>query len=370
MAVTTLWITDFRCFEEAAFEPDPDGLTVLQGPNGVGKTSVLEAIGWLAEQRSFRGAGREALVRRGRHRAVLRVETLLGERKGLVEAELPVDGPSRIQLNRQLVRRRAQLTEALRVSVFSPDDLAIVQGGPAGRRQYLDETLSGRHARYDALVEEVERILRQRGALLRQASADRRNDVLSTLDVWDDRLASAGEALAEARRELIADLTPLVRGAYRSLAGDDVDEGAAECGPSLEYRQSWSGPLHDALAASRQEDLHRQVNTVGPHRDELEISLGPRPARTQASQGEQRSVALALRLATHHLATSEQGRPPVLLLDDVFSELDARRAAALVSQLPAGQVLLTTAVDPPPVVSATRVVVLSGARAAEVGRAR
>lgn len=369
MAVAALWLTDFRCFEETTFEPDPAGLTVLQGPNGAGKTSVLEAITWLAGQRSFRGAGRDALVRRGCDRAVLRAETRLGERQLLAEAELPLEGTARVWLNRQLVRRRAQMAEALRVSVFSPEDLVIVQGGPAARRHYLDEALADRHPRYEALVDEVERILRQRGALLRHAPSGRGGgDVLSTLDVWDERLASAGEALAQARRELCEDLLPLVNQAYQALAGHDEDGVAAAT--SLEYRQSWSGSLGEALAAVRDEDLRRQLTTVGPHRDDLEIALGGRPVRTQASQGEQRSAALALRLATHQLATAEHGQPPVLLLDDVFSELDPRRAGALVSQLPTGQVLLTTAVDPPPVVSPDRVVMLCVDRAVGVGGPR
>lgn len=363
MAVVALWLTDFRCFEEASFEPDPEGLTVLQGPNGAGKTSVLEAVGWLASQRSFRGATREVLVRRGRDRAVVRAETRRGERRLLVEAELPVEGSARVQLNRQPVRRRSQMAEALRVSVFSPEDLGIVQGGPARRREYLDDALSARQPRFEALVDDVERIVRQRGALLRQAGVGRRGDVLTTLDVWDDRLASAGEALAEARQELAQDLTPLVRRAYRELAGGEEGSNPA----SLRYRRSWSGPLAGALAAAREEDLRRQVTTVGPHRDDLELTLGDRPVRTHASQGEQRSAALALRLATHHLATAEQGDPPVLLLDDVFSELDARRAAALVGQLPSGQVLLTTAVEPPSAVAPDRIVVLDARRAAGVG---
>ncbi|MHB8681739.1 MAG: DNA replication/repair protein RecF [Acidimicrobiales bacterium] len=360
MAVTTLWLTDFRCFAEGVFEPDPEGLTVLRGENGAGKTSVLEAVGWLATQRSFRGAPREALVRTGAMQAVVRAEAVSGTRQMLVEAEIPVAGTSRAQVNRQPVRRRADLAEALRVSVFSPDDLELVQGGPATRRDYLDEALVGRHVRWEALTTEVDKILRQRAALLRQAGGRPDTDALSTLDVWDERLASSGEALAEARQSLTEDLAPLVAEAYARLAGNgDVVQ--------MDYRRSWSGPLDKALSDARTEDLRRQVTSVGPHRDELEIEVGGRPARTHASQGEQRSVALALRLAAHQLATADHGRPPVLLLDDVFSELDAHRSAALVEQLPAGQVLLTTAVDPPPAVAPDRVVAVAAGRLIGVG---
>jgi DNA replication and repair protein RecF len=363
MSITTLWLTDFRCFEEASFEPDPGGLTVLRGENGVGKTSVLEAIGWLATERSFRGAGREILVRNGCRRAVLRAETTLGERRALLEAELPVDGPARVQCNRQAVRRRSELAEALRVSVFSPDDLTIVQGGPSGRRQYLDDALVVLQPRHESLLDEVDRILRQRGALLRQSGGRMTPEVASTLEVWDARLADSGEKLAAMRDGLVAELGPLVRAACAGLSPDSDDAVVELC-----YRRSWDGALADALERTRHEDLRRQVTTVGPHRDDLELTLSGRPARSQASQGEQRTVALGLRLAVHRLAAARHPEPPVLLLDDVFSELDHFRAAALVTQLPAGQVLLTTAVEPPDVVSPDRVVEVAGGRLVGTGR--
>jgi len=363
MSITALWLTDFRCFEEASFEPDPAGLTVLRGENGVGKTSVLEAVAWLATERSFRGAGREVLVRNGRPRAVLRADTTVAGRGVLFEAELPVDAPARVQLNRQPVRRRAELAEGLRVSVFSPDDLEIVQGGPAGRREYLDDALVALHPRHEALIDEAERIVRQRGALLRQAGGRLSPEIASTLEVWDARFAASGEALASARQALVEELDPLVRRACAELSGATDDTSVR-----LRYRRSWEGALLDALERARHEDLRRQVTTVGPHRDDLELTLSERPARTQASQGEQRTVALGLRLATHQLATAGRPEPPVLLLDDVFSELDHSRAAALVAQLPRGQVLLTTAVDPPGVVSPDRIVEVAGGRLVGTGR--
>jgi DNA replication and repair protein RecF len=354
MAITTLWLTDFRCFTEAFVEPDPQGLTVLRGPNGSGKTSVLEAVGWLATQRSLRGAPRDVLVRAGASRAILRAETVTAERRVLVEAELPATGTARAQVNRQPVRRRVDLAEAVRVTVFSPDDLHLVQDGPAGRREYLDDVLVDQHPRFELLTSDVDRVLRQRASVLRQAGNRLDADIVATLDVWDDRLAMAGSELADARQTLVGELAPLVSEAYEHLAGSSEPV-------TLSYRRSWDGELSDALSARRAEDLRRQITTVGPHRDELDISVGPGPARTHASQGEQRCVALALRLATHELRRRGAPEPPVLLLDDVFSELDARRSACLVDQLPVGQVLLTTAVDPPPSVSPDRVVeVVSG----------
>jgi DNA replication and repair protein RecF len=361
VAVTTLWLTDFRCFTEAEIRPHPEGLTVLRGPNGAGKTSVLEAVGWLALQRSIRGAQREVLVRTGTTRAIVRAEASVEGRPALIEAEIPAEGALRMQVNRQPVRRRSDLAGVLNVTVFAPDDLHLVQGGPAGRRQYLDDVLVARHPRLDALVTEVDRILRQRAAVLRQAQGRVDDTVAATLDVWDERLARSGTELAEERRRLAADLAPLASAAYERLAG-------VAHSVTLEYRRSWEGGLADALVAARRDDVRRQVTSVGPHRDDLDVAISTRPARTHASQGEQRCVALALRLATHELRRGDLAEPPVLLLDDVFSELDAARSAALVALLPPGQVLLTTAVDPPPAVHAEQVVeVTDGTLGAAVG---
>jgi len=362
VAVTALWLTDFRCFAQAEVRPVPDGLTVLRGANGAGKTSVLEAVGWLATQRSIRGAPREVLVRTGAASAIVRAEGSVGERPALIEAEIPAEGPSRTMVNRQVVRRRSDLAEALNVTVFAPDDLHLVQGGPAGRRQYLDDVLVTRHARLDALCAEVDRILRQRAAVLRQARGKVDDTVAATLDVWDTRLADSGAALTAERAALADELAPLASAAYERLAG--VAEPV-----TLAYRRSWTGELADALARARPDDVRRQATSVGPHRDDLEVCIGSRPARTHASQGEQRCTALALRLATHELRRRQLPEPPVLLLDDVFSELDAARSAALVELLPPGQVLLTTALDPPPMVHAGRVVeVVDGTVRATVSR--
>lgn len=365
MGVLSLWLTDFRCFEEVSLTPDPTGLTVLRGENGSGKTSVLEAVGWLATQRSFRGAPRQALVRRGSDRAVVRAE-VEGARRLLIEAGLPVEGTAHLLSNRQPVRRRGEVSEVFAVSVFSPDDLALVQGGPEQRRQFLDDTLATRHPRLEALVSDTERVLRQRGALLRQAGGRPDPEVLRTLEVWDARLADVGESLAAARCQLTDDLAPTADSAHGELSGPGPD-GGARSALKLRYNRSWTGSLADALAAARPEDLRRQHSTTGPHRDDLAIELDGRPARTEASQGEQRSIALSLRLAAHLLATADRGHPPVLLLDDVFSELDHRRAQSLVEQLPPGQVLLTTAVDPPPAVTVDQVVEVGAGRLQAAG---
>jgi DNA replication and repair protein RecF len=363
VTVSSLWLGNFRCFEQVEVDFDPTGLTVLRGPNGSGKTSVLEAVGWLSTMRSIRGATREILIRSGEQSAIVRAEvsrpgrssadngSVVDERSVLIEAEIRSDRPGRVQVDRQLVRRRAELARALQVSVFSPADRRLVEGGPSHRRDYLDEVLAERHPRLEALVDEVGRVLRQRAALLRQAGPRPDESAVSSLEIWDMRLARSGSELVTARAALVQELEPLVASAYSRLAG-------ADCHVSLSYRRSWEGDLIDALQAHRVVDLRRQQTSVGPHRDELEIQLDRTVARTHASQGEQRCIALALRLATHELRGNAAPESPVLLLDDVFSELDARRSEALVELLPPGQVLLTTAVDPPAGVSADRVVEL------------
>jgi DNA replication and repair protein RecF len=332
-----LWLTDFRNYVSADLIPAPDGLTVITGGNGEGKTNLLEAIGYLATLRSFRGAPGEAMIRVGAERAIVRGEARRAERTLLLEAELRPTGRDRVQVNRQPLRRTRDLLGAVQVTVFGPDDLALVKAGPQGRRDYLDDLLAALHLRHDALRTEVERILRQRNALLKQAAGNPRPpaDVVSTLDVWDQKLAQTGTGLADARAELVAALDPQVAAAY-----DRVAERVADV--ATRYQRSWNGPLAAALASSRVEDLRRGVTTVGPHRDDLVITLGGFPSRTHASQGEQRSLALALRLAGHRVVTDAIGSAPVLLLDDVFSELDPDRAEALLGSLPAGQALLTT----------------------------
>jgi DNA replication and repair protein RecF len=190
----------------------------------------------------------------------------------------------------------------------------------------------------------VERVLAQRNALLRQAKGRLDDSATITLDVWDAKLAASGEELAAARERLVEGVGPAVRRSYASVASVPEPEVAVELG----YRRSWEGPLADALATGRADDVRRGVSLVGPHRDELEIRLAGRPARTHASQGEQRALALALRLAGHTVVTESVGSPPILLLDDVFSELDPARAHALLVGLPPGQTVLTTAGGLPP----------------------
>jgi DNA replication and repair protein RecF len=350
-----LELRGFRNYEAVELEPAP-GLTVVTGGNGEGKTNLLEAVGWLATLSSFRGAPSEALVRAGEERAVLRASLVRTETDGaarttLVEAELTAAGRDRVLVNRSPLRRSRDLLGTLRATVFSPDDLALVKGGPSERRRFLDDLLVACAPRHAATRADLERVLRQRGALLRSAGGRATPEVGTTLDVWDAKLTEVGEALGRARSRLVERLGPLVGAAYADVAGpggEDVE---------LVYAPPWREPgLAAALAAARAEDLRRGVTTVGPHRDDLDVRLDGRPARTHASQGEQRSLALGLRLAGHRLVAEVTGAWPLLLLDDVFSELDVARAGALVRALPTGQALLTTAVALPPGVNPELVV--------------
>ena len=342
MSVRHLELADFRLFRAAHIDLESDGTTVITGPNGTGKTSVLEALAYLGTRRSFRGAPPEAMVRTGAESAIVRAELQGLDSPTLVEAEILSVGRSRARVNRKSVNGRRELAAAAPCTIFSPEDLAIVSGGPKGRREVLDDALAVLHAEGARAADETERILRQRAALLRQAGGRGGEEVELTLAVWDQRLAEAGEVLAAARERLVADLDPLVASAYSRLAGRGDEVLTVQ-----RYVRSWDGDLLDALAASRRDDLRRGVNTVGPHRDDLLLEIDGREARTHASQGEQRCLALALRLGVHRLIRARTPLVPTLLLDDVFSELDPARSRALVHELPAGQAILTTAAPLP-----------------------
>jgi DNA replication and repair protein RecF len=230
----------------------------------------------------------------------------------------------------------------------------LVSGGPKLRRELLDDALGLLDAEGARAADEVERILRQRAALLRQAGGRVSADVASTLDVWDERLAHAGEILVTARERLVSALDQFVGSAYGRLAGTP-DQVVV----SQHYIRSWDGELLDALGAHRADDLRRGVNTIGPHRDDLLLTLEGREARTHASQGEQRCLALALRIGVHQLVVARTEMTPTLLLDDVFSELDPARSRALVAELPAGQSILTTAAPLPVGIDVAQIVDIS-----------
>jgi DNA replication and repair protein RecF len=350
MFIERLSLRSFRSYGEIELAL-PGGLTVVTGRNGSGKTNLLEAVSYLATLRSFRGAPNEALAQLGADRAVVRAQIKSGSRDVLIETELVPSGRSRTLVNKQSLKRRSDLAEVLTVSVFSPEDLILVKGGPAERRTWLDEALGALHPRYGALCEEVEKVLKQRNALLKQVATIGKGrldeSAALTLDVWDTKLSQCGTALVEARTSTLHRLEPLLIDSYADIAEQPV-------GIAASYVSAWwgaDGGLAEALAAGRADDVRRGISLIGPHRDDVALSLEAgsmnRPSRTHASQGEQRTLALAMRLSVHRLVTAEVGQAPILLLDDVFSELDPYRSAALVRHLPAGQALLATATGAP-----------------------
>jgi DNA replication and repair protein RecF len=354
--VRRLELHDFRNYTDATFELTA-GITAIVGDNGQGKTNIAEALAYLATLESFRAVGPEALVRVGVDQAVVRAEIVHEDhREMLVEAEINRSGRNRVFVNRQRLIRSRDLLGVIRVSVFAPDDLALVKGGPGERRRYLDDALVALAVKHDALRRDLERVLRQRNTLLKQAGGRLTSEIELTLDVWDAKLAAAGDELGAARAGLVSGLAPELSAAYEALAGRPTPLG-------LEYDPPWrSVGLAAALAAGRQEDLRRQISLVGPHRDDLGLTINGMPARTHASQGEQRTLALALRLAVHRLVAERTGSAPVLVLDDVLSELDAGRATALLGHLPAGQVILTTASTLPAAAHPDRVLRIAGGR--------
>ena len=341
MLVRSLQLVDFRNYAEASLEFE-SGTTAVVGDNGQGKTNLAEALAYLATLDSFRGAPTEALIRAGADSAIVRAEVRHDDgRELLIEAEITRTGRNRVLVNRQRLARSRELLGVIRVSVFAPDDLTLVKGGPGERRRWMDDAVVALAVKNDALRLEIDRVLKQRNSLLKQAGGRLNDEIALTLDVWDSKLAQHGEQLGHARATLVARLTPMVIEAYEQLAGTPTPI-------EMIYEPAWRRTgLLAALAAARNDDVRRQSSTVGPQRDDVELSINGMPARTHASQGEQRCLALALRLATHRLIADKVGSPPILVLDDVLSELDPSRASALLGNLPRGQVIITTASELP-----------------------
>ena len=349
MIISHLELVDFRNYVSGTFELT-SGTTAVIGDNGQGKTNLAEALAFLATLSSFRSVSGDALVRVGAETGIIRATVVDDDgRESLIEIELSTAGRNRVQVNRQRLQRVRDLLGTVRVTVFSPDDLILVKGSPGDRRRFLDDTLVALAVKYDTVRLEIDRIVRQRNTLLKQSGGRLTDEVAVTLDVWDAKFAEIADQFGYARATLVSRLAPLVQEAYEQLAGTPT-------AIDLHYEPAWrTSGLATALLDVRPTDLRRGVSTVGPHRDELTLSIAGLPSRTHASQGEQRSLALALRLAGHRLVTERTGSAPVLVLDDVLSELDDGRSTALLGHLPAGQVIITTASELPPAARADRI---------------
>ena len=387
MYVRHLGVTDFRSWAGVELNLQP-GVTVLLGANGNGKTNLVEALGYLATLSSHRVSGDAPLVRVGAQRAVVRAAVINDSRELSVELEITPGKANRARVNRSPVRRPREVVGILRTVLFAPEDLALVRGDPSERRRFLDELLISRVPRMAGVRADYERVLRQRAALLKTAGTALRRgagdgrDATATLDVWDGHLATEGAQLLAGRLDLLAELAPHVSAAYATLAPQSRPAAlgyrsslgsafpATPAGPG--YGEPGGPPadvelleacLLSELARRRRAEIERGVCLVGPHRDDVELHLGAQVAKGYASHGESWSYALALRLGSFALQRTD-GTDPVLILDDVFAELDHRRRRALTTVAAgAEQVLVTAAVgaDVPAELDGARFTVHAGA---------
>jgi DNA replication and repair protein RecF len=354
MYVRHLGLRDFRSWADVDVELSP-GRTVFVGSNGNGKTNLIEALWYCATLGSHRVGTDAPLIRAGAERAVISTIVVNDGRELAVDIEITAGRANKGRLNRSPVRSTREVLGAVRAVLFAPEDLALVRGDPGDRRRYLDELATVRRPAVAGIRADYDKVLKQRTALLKSASGSRlRSDpaALETLDVWDGHLAEHGALLMAARLDLVNQLAPEVEKAYQLLAPSSrpaaigyrstIDLADQQTGGDVEFLQA---ALLQACAHRRAAELDRGVCLVGPHRDDLELRLGDQPAKGFASHGESWSMALALRLAAYELLRTE-GSEPILILDDVFAELDTSRRRALAAVATAAeQVLITAAVD-------------------------
>jgi DNA replication and repair protein RecF len=368
--VVHLSLTDFRNYESAEVDLHP-GANLFVGSNGQGKTNLVEALGYLSTLGSHRVSVDHAMIRSGQDAAIIRARLSHDDRAVLAEVQLNRVGANRAQVNRSAIKTR-ELPRYFSSVLFAPEDLALVRGEPSGRRRFLDELLVLRTPRMSGVLADYDRVLRQRNTLLKSARASGvRGTQLSTLDIWDERLVAFGSEIIEARGALVADLVPEVTAAYGAIAGADhaaslasylsilstgadarnIDDGDADLTSAALRSDRLSAEetelvFRAALERLRRSELDRGITLAGPHRDDLVLTLNDLPARGYASHGESWSFALALKLASAAVLRRESNSgDPVLILDDVFAELDESRRGRLADAVQDfEQVLITAAV--------------------------
>jgi len=378
--VSHLSLTDFRNYESAEVELR-SGPNLFVGSNGQGKTNLVESIGYLSTLASHRVSTDQALIRQGSELAIVRARLEHADRQLLVELQLNRSGANRAQVNRVAVKPR-ELPRYIASVLFAPEDLALVRGEPAGRRRFLDQLLVQLVPRFAGVQSDYERVLRQRNTLLKSARGARvAEGQLSTLELWDERLVALGTEIIVGRQELVDRLRPHVAQAYASIAGDAhraelafqlsvegsrpdeelaSDPGSGRAGTPTEVAEQFRA----ALARVRRDELDRGLTLIGPHRDDLLLVLNAMPARGYASHGESWSFALSLKLASAAVLRADSAvGDPIVILDDVFAELDEDRRAKLASAIgDYEQVLITAAVfdDVPAPLAAHAVHILAG----------
>ena len=353
MWVQALHLDSFRSYNEVLVEFVP-GVNVLIGPNGQGKTNIVEAIYYLATLTSHRVASENPLVSAGKTSAVIRARINEEDRAVAIDIEITPGKTNRAKINRSPLPRVRDILGIVRVIMFAPEDLALVKGDPSERRSFMDHTLIQRTPRFMGVKTDYEKVLRQRNALLKSSNRD---NIDSTLDVWNEQLAKLGAEITHTRIQFIRDLKPHIRKRYHSISGGEKAVSSSEI--FLTYQSKYlidenievltqdeiRDRILNELSARRKDELIRGATLVGPHRDELFIGLGELPLKGYASHGESWSAALALRVASADVLKTD-GIEPILILDDVFAELDVmRRATILELTKNAPQVFITAAVE-------------------------
>lgn len=363
MIVRQLSLTDFRNYESLDVTLGP-GANLFVGSNGQGKTNLVEALGYLSTLGSHRVSVDHAMIRQGQDAAIVRARLVHAEREVLAEVQINRSSANRAQVNRSAIKTR-ELPRYFSSVLFAPEDLALVRAEPAGRRRFLDELLVLRTPRMSAVMADYDRVLRQRNSLLKSArNSGVKGDQLSTLAIWDERLIAFGSEIIQARSGLVAELTPEVSRAYTAIAGADhaarlttylsilattPDEDVADMSAvrsGIVTVEAAADAFREALVRLRRGELDRGISLAGPHRDDLVLELNGLPARGYASHGESWSFALALKLASAAVLRRESSSgDPVLILDDVFAELDESRRGRLADAVgDFEQVLITAAV--------------------------
>lgn len=353
MWVQALSLTDFRSYPQADMEFSP-GVTTFVGMNGQGKTNIVESLGYLATLSSHRVSADAPLIRSGAQSAVIRARVREAERSVTIDVQIMERGSNKARINASATTRARDVLGIVRAVVFAPEDLALVRGDPSDRRRFLDEIGIQRHPRLAGVRADYDKVLKQRNALMKSAMGRPRSSIESTLSVWNEQLTGLGADIVAARAQLINDLRPFVQAAYIAIAGSaDVDITYRPSSPRIaEEVGIVDGSLRDRVTMAMDADLEarigdelrRGITLVGPHRDEVDVTLNGFPVKGYASHGESWSMALALRLAAADVLRSDEV-DPIVILDDVFAELDTTRRshlAAMVHQ--ATQVFITAAV--------------------------